>query len=64
VWALTGPSPNDLAARAHDALCIDAPSTATIQELHLVAVHLLCGAVDRAVAARRRRARRVLEAAR
>jgi type III pantothenate kinase len=64
VWALTGPSPNDLAARAHDALCIDAPSTATIQELHLVAVHLLCGAVDRAVAGRRRRARRVLEAAR
>jgi glycosyltransferase involved in cell wall biosynthesis/phosphoheptose isomerase len=64
VWALTGPSPNDLAARADDALCIDAPSTATIQELHLVAVHLLCGSVDRAVAARRRRSRRVLEAAR
>jgi type III pantothenate kinase len=64
VWALTGPSPNDLAARADEALCIDAPSTATIQELHLVAVHLLCGAVDRAVAARRRSPRRVLEAAR
>ena len=28
----------------------DAPSTATVQELHLVALHMLCCAVDREVA--------------
>lgn len=50
-WGLTGPGPNPLAAACDDALCIDAAATATIQEVHLVAVHLLCAAVDRRVAA-------------
>lgn len=50
VWALTGPSPNPLADACDDAICVAADSTATIQELHLVAVHLLCAAVDRRVA--------------
>jgi phosphoheptose isomerase len=49
-WGLTGPAPNPLAAACDDAVSIDAPSP-TVQELHLVAVHLLCGAVDRHVAA-------------
>jgi len=49
-WALTGPSPNPLADACDDAVVIDAPLP-TVQELHLVAVHLLCGAVDRRVAA-------------
>ncbi|MCB5179179.1 SIS domain-containing protein [Streptomyces sp. SMC 277] len=49
VWALTGRSPNPLAEVADEALCIDAASTATVQEAHLVAVHLLCEAFDTAL---------------
>jgi type III pantothenate kinase len=50
VWGLTGAGPNPLAERCHDVLCVPARATATIQEAHLVAVHLVCGAVDRALA--------------
>ncbi|MFF6995269.1 SIS domain-containing protein [Streptomyces sp. NPDC008313] len=50
VWAMTGPGPNPLAEVADDALCIDADSTATVQETHLVAVHLLCECFDAALA--------------
>lgn len=50
-WALTGRRPNPLADLADDALCVDAPATATVQEVHQVVVHLLCGAVDAAVRA-------------
>ena len=46
VWALTGRHPNPLAAVASDALCVEAADTATVQEVHLVAVHLLCGFFD------------------
>jgi D-sedoheptulose 7-phosphate isomerase len=28
---------------------VDAPFTATVQELHLVGVHILCASVDRAL---------------
>jgi D-sedoheptulose 7-phosphate isomerase len=49
VWALTGPAPNPLAAVAHEALAVDAEYTATVQELHLVAVHILCAGLDRAL---------------
>jgi phosphoheptose isomerase len=45
-WALTGPAPNPLADVADDAVCVDAETTATIQEVHQVVVHLLCTAVD------------------
>lgn len=51
VWALTGPAPNPLAAAADEAFCVDAPSTATVQELHLVAVHMICAAFDDALEA-------------
>jgi D-sedoheptulose 7-phosphate isomerase len=47
--ALTGPAPNPLAHLADDALCVEAARTATVQEIHQIVVHLLCGAVDRAV---------------
>jgi D-sedoheptulose 7-phosphate isomerase len=50
-WALTGPAPNPLAERSDDALCVDAPHTATVQEVHLIAVHLLCEAFDEAIQA-------------
>ncbi len=46
VWALTGRGPNPVVELAHDALCVDAPSTATVQEIHQIAIHLVCAAVD------------------
>jgi glycosyltransferase involved in cell wall biosynthesis/phosphoheptose isomerase len=46
VWALTGAAPNPVTELAHDALCVDAETTATVQEVHQVAIHLLCAAVD------------------
>lgn len=49
VWALTGPAPNPLAAAAHEALAVDAQFTATVQELHLVALHILCAGLDAAL---------------
>ena len=49
--ALTGPAPNPLAAAADDALAVEAASTATVQEVHQVVVHLVCAAVDAALAA-------------
>ena len=51
VLALTGPAANPLAAVADDAVCIDSPWTATVQECHLVALHLVCAAFDSAVLA-------------
>jgi len=50
-WALTGPGPNTLAAMCDDAICVEAGSTATVQEMHLLLVHGLCIAVDAALAA-------------
>jgi len=51
-WALTGRTPNPLAALCDEAVSVDCDAGATAQELHLVAVHLLCAAVDRYVARR------------
>ncbi len=51
VWAFTGPEPNDLADCAHAVLSVHAPRTATVQELHLVALHALCAAFDQALLA-------------
>jgi D-sedoheptulose 7-phosphate isomerase len=45
-WALTGPAPNPLAAICDDAICVEAGSTATVQEIHLLLVHALCIALD------------------
>ena len=47
VWAFTGPRPNPLADVTPDALSVDATFTATVQELHLVGLHILCAALDR-----------------
>jgi D-sedoheptulose 7-phosphate isomerase len=52
VWALTGPSPNPLAAVADEALTVEADFTATVQELHLVALHVLCAGLDSALGVR------------
>jgi D-sedoheptulose 7-phosphate isomerase len=52
-WALSGRPGSPLAERSDDALCVDSPHTATIQEIHLIAIHLLCAAVDEALATQR-----------
>ena len=49
-WGLTGPAPNSVADACTAAVCVTADATSTVQEAHLVAVHLLCAAVDRQVA--------------
>ena len=49
VLAFTGPRPNPLADAADEALSVDAAFTATVQELHLVALHILCASFDRAL---------------
>jgi D-sedoheptulose 7-phosphate isomerase len=45
-WALTGPHPNPLADMSFDAIAIDAPTTATVQEIHLVVIHMLCASIE------------------
>jgi D-sedoheptulose 7-phosphate isomerase len=49
VWSLTGPAPNPLAAISDDAVCVEAPTMATVQEIHLSLVHALCLALDHAL---------------
>jgi D-sedoheptulose 7-phosphate isomerase len=45
-WGLTGRPLNPLLERVDDAVAVDTPYTATVQEVHQVVVHLLCAAVD------------------
>ena len=45
-WALTGPAPNPLSELCDEFVSVDAPSAATVQEIHQIVVHLLCAAVD------------------
>jgi phosphoheptose isomerase len=49
VWSLTGPAPNPLAELSDQALCVCAATTAAVQEVHLIAVHALCAALDAAL---------------
>jgi phosphoheptose isomerase len=51
VWGLTGPAGNPVEQLADACVCVEAPATATVQEVHQVAVHLLCAAVDLQVGA-------------
>lgn len=50
VWALTGRTPNPLRSAADDTLSVEA-ETPTVQEVHQVAIHLLCESVDRSLPA-------------
>ena len=47
--ALTGSAPNPLATCANDAITVEG-TTPTVQEVHQVLIHLLCEAVDAALA--------------
>ena len=49
VLALTGPAPNPLVAAADDAVSVDGPTPA-VQEIHQVAIHLICEALDEELA--------------
>jgi D-sedoheptulose 7-phosphate isomerase len=49
VWAITGRPASPLAALADDALAVDAESTAVVQEVHQLVVHLLCEAFELAL---------------
>jgi phosphoheptose isomerase len=49
-WALTGPGPNALARLCSDAVCVPG-DTATVQETHLAAIHMLCRAMEAALPA-------------
>jgi D-sedoheptulose 7-phosphate isomerase len=46
VWGLTGCLPNPLAALCDETLAVSSPSTAVVQEVHLVASHLLCESIE------------------
>jgi D-sedoheptulose 7-phosphate isomerase len=50
-WALTGPAPNPLATCCAEALDVPSPEPQVVQELHLVAIHVLCELVDRTLLA-------------
>jgi D-sedoheptulose 7-phosphate isomerase len=51
-WAFTGPAPNPLAGVCDRVLAVAAEDPQTVQELHLIATHVLCGYVDQLVAHR------------
>ena len=46
-WALTGPGPNALQRACTSSLTVQEANPPAVQEVHLVAIHLLCEAVDR-----------------
>ncbi|TMR90846.1 D-sedoheptulose-7-phosphate isomerase [Nonomuraea basaltis] len=48
-WAMTGPAPNPLADLCDDAVAVPAQETATVQEVHLAMIHLLCDAAEEAL---------------
>jgi D-sedoheptulose 7-phosphate isomerase len=58
VWSMTGPLPNPLAEHSTQVCAVDAPYTATVQELHLVALHIACAALDRTLGVGASRTRR------
>ena len=45
-WALTGRSPNPLSELVDDFLAVESDYTPTVQEIHQIVLHLLCGVVD------------------
>jgi D-sedoheptulose 7-phosphate isomerase len=50
-WAMTGAGPNPLADACDKALRCPAADSQVVQELHLVAVHVMCEYVDRTLPA-------------
>jgi glycosyltransferase involved in cell wall biosynthesis/phosphoheptose isomerase len=50
VWAICGDGRCPLPDLCDDALCLPGPTAATVQELQMVALHMLCCAIDREAA--------------
>lgn len=50
VWGMTGPTPNPLAGVSDEALVVACEEVGHVQETHLIAVHLLCEAIESALA--------------
>ena len=50
-WAMTGPGPNPLADACDEALRCPSEDSQVVQELHLVAVHVMCEYLDRTLPA-------------
>jgi D-sedoheptulose 7-phosphate isomerase len=48
-WGLTGRAPNPVATTCDEHLAVTAKSATNVQECHLVAIHLLCNAVEEAL---------------
>lgn len=49
VWAMTGRRPNPLAALADETLEVHTIDSAAVQEVHLVALHMVCEELDAAL---------------
>jgi phosphoheptose isomerase len=56
-WGLCGETPCELADLCDETVALPGPTVATVQELHMIALHMLCCAVDREVALRDRTGR-------
>jgi D-sedoheptulose 7-phosphate isomerase len=48
-WALTGPASDLLAAASSDVISVGAEDARLVEEIHLVAIHVFCAAVDSCV---------------
>ncbi|MER7368014.1 SIS domain-containing protein [Nonomuraea wenchangensis] len=48
-WAMTGPGPNPLTELCDGAVVVPSEETATVQEVHLAMIHLLCEALEEAL---------------
>lgn len=46
VWSITGPAPNSLTAASDENIAVEADTTATVQEIHLMLIHALCLGLD------------------
>ncbi|TDU83858.1 phosphoheptose isomerase [Kribbella voronezhensis] len=47
VWAMTGPGRSPLSDLADQTLAVETAAPTAVQEIHLIAVHALCAAVER-----------------
>ena len=62
VWSITGPGPNQLTIRSDEAITVNAPTTAAVQAIQLIAIHGLCAVVDEVIVAGDRQSTRQVPA--
>jgi D-sedoheptulose 7-phosphate isomerase len=48
-WALTGRAPNPLVAASDDAVAVTSADASVVEEIHLVAIHIFCAALESCV---------------